>query len=66
MSAETQAKRFLTVREVAASGVLSEHHLRLMIKEGKVPGIYTGNRFMVNVPLFLAQLDALSRGEAGG
>lgn len=66
MGLEVQGKRFLTVREVAATGVLSEHHLRLMIKEGKVPGIYTGNRFMVNYPLLLEQLDAMSRGEAGG
>ncbi len=38
-----------TIREVAKLGVLSETHLRTMLKEGKLPGIYSGTRFYVNL-----------------
>lgn len=53
----TQAPQFLTIRQTAATGILSEYHLRLMEKQGKLPGIYVGNRFKVNYGLLLEQLD---------
>ena len=57
----TENNRFLTIREVARTGILSEHHLRLLEKEKRLPGVYAGNRFKVNYPLLLEQLDAESR-----
>lgn len=50
-------KKFLTIRQTAATGILSEYHLRLLAKRNELPGIYSGNRFKVNVPLLLEQLD---------
>jgi hypothetical protein len=47
---------FKTIRQTAALGILSEHRLRLMQKAGMLPGIYTGNRFMVNVDMLKEQL----------
>ena len=38
-----------TIRQVAAMGILSEHFLRIRQKQGKLPGVYSGNRFLVNV-----------------
>ena len=55
-----EAARFLTIREVAATGILSEHHLRLMAKRGELPGVYAGNRFKVNYPLLIEKLDSES------
>lgn len=52
---------FKTIRQTAATGILSEHRLRLMVKEGTCPGIQTGNRFLVNVTLLSEMLDAMSR-----
>lgn len=49
--------KFLTIRQTAATGILSEHHLRLLEKQGKLPGIYSGNRFKVNVGLLVDQLN---------
>lgn len=49
--------KFLTIRQMAATGILSEHHLRLLEKQGKLPGIYSGNRFKVNVDLLVDQLN---------
>ena len=40
---------FLTIRETARLGILSEHHLRLMQHAGQLPGIKTGRTFRVNV-----------------
>lgn len=56
----TQTPRFLTIRQTAATGILSEYHLRIMEKQGKLPGIYVGNRFKVNYGLLLEQLDRQS------
>lgn len=39
---------FRTIRQTAAAGILSEHRLRKLHKEGKLPGIYAGNRFLVD------------------
>lgn len=30
----------MTIREVARTGILSEHALRVMVKEGKLPVLY--------------------------
>lgn len=54
-------RKFLTVRQTAALGILSEYRLRCMIAEGTCPGVYSGNRFLVNVPMLIEQLDAMSR-----
>lgn len=59
---------FLTIRQTAATGILREHHLRLMEKQGRLPGIRSGNRFLVNVPLLVEQLNRESseRARTGG
>lgn len=55
-----EAPKFLTIRETAATGILSEHYLRLMEKRGELPGIYVGNRFKVNYGLLVERLNAQS------
>lgn len=51
-------KRFMTIRETAKEiHALPEYRLRVLAKEGKLPGFYAGVKFMVNIPLFLEQLD---------
>ena len=52
---------FKTIRQVAALGVLPEYRIRLLVAQGKCPGIYTGNRFMVNVDALTDFLDKQSR-----
>lgn len=53
--------KFMTIREAARTKVVPEHFLRLMVAQGKCPGIYAGKKFMVNYGLLLEQLDAESR-----
>lgn len=52
---------FKTIRQAAATGILSEHRIRLMVASGQCPGIKTGNRFLVNVSALAELLDAESR-----
>ena len=55
-------KRFLTIRQIAKSGLLSEHYLRMLEAQKKLPGIYSGRTKYVNVPMLIEQLDNESRG----
>ena len=48
---------YRTIRQTASLGILSEHRLRLMQKQSKLPGIFAGNRFLVNVDLLIRQLE---------
>lgn len=52
---------FKTIRQTAATGILSEHRIRLMVAAGQCPGIKAGNRFLVNVSALAEMLDADSR-----
>lgn len=40
--------KFLTIREVAETGILPEWALRQRQKQGKLPGVYAGTRFYVD------------------
>ncbi len=46
-----------TIRQTAALGIVSEHLLRLMLKQGRLPGVYSGNRFLVNVEALVEQIN---------
>lgn len=48
---------FMTIRETAKTGMISEHHLRLMEKQERLPGVRVGNRFKVNVQQLVEQLN---------
>ena len=52
--------RFLTIRQTAALGLLSEHRLRLLVAAGECPGIKAGNRFLVDVEELEKKLRELS------
>ena len=51
---------FKTIRQTAALQILPEHRLRLMQKQGLLPGIQAGNRFLINVDALISQLNAMS------
>lgn len=54
--------RFLTIRQTAKAGPLTEHALRLMEKQGKLPCIYSGRKCLINYDVFLSQLNSLGGG----
>ncbi len=49
---------FMSIREAARSTGLPESFLRGMQKRGALPGVYSGVKYLVNVPALLAQMDA--------
>lgn len=53
--------KFLTIRQTAATGILTEHRIRLLVAAGECPGIRAGNRFLVNVEALAEFLDKESR-----
>ncbi|MBQ6483312.1 MAG: hypothetical protein IJI45_19580 [Anaerolineaceae bacterium] len=57
--------QFKTIRQVAASGLISEYYLRGLVARGECPGFRSGNRFLVNVELLKEKLNELSRRETG-
>ena len=55
---------FMTIRETAKTGIISEYHLRIMERQGQLPGVRVGNRFKVNVGLLVDQLNRESAEQA--
>ena len=55
--------RLMTIREIAKTGLMSEHALRLLLKQGKLPAIYINSKALVNYDKLCAQLENL--GSAG-
>lgn len=51
-----QSTKFPSIRAVAKRGPISEYGLRLMLKQGTLPGVYSGRKFLVNYPALLVQL----------
>ena len=54
---------FLTIREEAAIGMLTECKLRAMAKMGQLPGCFCGTRFYINHNALVDYLNC-GRGEA--
>ena len=53
-----------TIRQTAALGVLTEHRLRILLKQGRLPGVYCGNRFLVDVDALMEWLERQSEERA--
>ena len=55
-----------TIRQAAKLGPLSEHSLRLLQKQGKLPGFFVGNHYRVNYTALMDQLRAESMKAGAG
>ena len=56
---------YKTIRQVAASGLISEHYLRGLVARDQCPGFRSGNRFLINVEQLKEMLNDMSRRKAG-
>lgn len=54
-------KTYMTIRQTARETGLPEGTLRARLKRNKLPGLYAGSRYYINVPLLMEMLDAESR-----
>lgn len=44
----TEPPRMMTIRQAAAMGPLSEYALRLLLRQGQLPGLFVGRKFLIN------------------
>lgn len=51
--------KMMTIREIAKTGILPEHALRLMLKAGQLPAIYIGKKALINYNKLCEQLNSL-------
>jgi len=51
-----ESAKFISVRQAAKRGPLTEYCLRLMLRQGTLPGVYSGKKFLVNYERLLEQL----------
>lgn len=56
---------FCTIRQAAAKGIAPENLIRRMVAQGECPGVYSGNRFLVNTELLIAKLNQISCSKEG-
>ena len=58
---QAEIPRFMTIRETAKTGIMSEHNLRLMLRQNRLPGVFMGNIFRVNFNMLIEQLNEESK-----
>jgi hypothetical protein len=56
---DTITPKLMTIREIARTGLMTEHALRLLLKQGKLPAIYIGAKALVNYDTLCAKLEGL-------
>jgi hypothetical protein len=54
---EEKLPRMMTIRQVARTGLLPEHALRLMSKAGRLPAVYVGTKALINYDRLVEQLN---------
>ena len=58
-----QRPNLMTVRQVARTGILPEHALRSMLKNGMITAVYVGKKAFINydtlLPCFKAEVGTL-------
>lgn len=63
MTTNEQIPKMLTIRQVAATGLLPETALRRLAAEGRLPCIYVGRKALVNFDALIEQLNGLGATE---
>lgn len=56
---ENTKPNMMTVREIARTGILPEHALRILLKAGKLPAIFIGRKALINYDRLCEQLSGL-------
>lgn len=57
--------RMMTIHQIAETGLLPENALRVMVRQGKIPAVYSGSKAFINFDNLCAQLSKLGASEAG-
>ena len=57
---ENNIPKLMTIKEVAATGILSEYCIRTLIKQGKLPVIFSGRKALINYTVLCNHLNSLA------
>lgn len=52
--------KMMTIREIARTGLLSEHALRLLTKQGKLPALYINSKALLDYNTVVEYIKRLS------
>ena len=56
---ERKTPQRMTIREIAATGILPEHALRVLVKQKKVPCLTVGKKALINYNKLVEMLENL-------
>lgn len=48
--------KMMTVNQIAATGILPENAIRVLLKQGKLPAVYSGTKAYINFDKMCEQL----------
>jgi hypothetical protein len=51
--------KMMTIPEIARTGLLPEHALRVMVKRGEIPAVYSGAKAFINYDNLVAKLSQM-------
>ena len=56
---ENTQPKFMTIKQIAQTGLLPETALRRMLKAGQLPAVYSGRKALINYSSLCQYLNAL-------
>lgn len=56
---ENSQPKFMTVKQIAKTGILPETALRRMLKAGQLPAVYSGRKALINYSTLCQFLNSL-------
>ncbi len=56
---ERKTPQMMTIREIAATGILPEHALRVLVKQKKIPYLTVGKKALINYNKLVEMLENL-------
>ena len=59
---EITQPKFMTVKQIAKTGLIPETALRRMLKAGQLPAVYSGRKALINYSMLCSYLNSLPIG----
>lgn len=60
MTQEKLPIKMMTIREIASTGLLPEHAIRMLVKQKRIPALYIGNKALINYHVVVQFLQDLT------
>lgn len=57
--------KMMTINQVAKTGLLPENALRVMVRQGEIPAVYSGKKAFINYENLVRRLQRLGASEGG-